>query len=456
VPVPTVADLPQPPGLPVLGHAPAMARGGTMHRTLFGWRDRLGPTYRVRLGPSTAVVTSAPELVDTILRERPATFRRATYLSDVIDELGGHGLFNAEGQDWRRLRRSAVPGLSVTSLRDAFGTMVRSTGRLREVWAATGPGVRVDVLDDLMRYTLEVIGSLTLGHDLDAVRRPHQDGLHQRLPLLASTLVRRAYSPLPYWRWFRLPADRRTDAVMAEAGELVSGLLVDARRRMSAGEPPTCYLDTLVRDSLEHDEPLTDQAATGAAVNLLVAGEDNTAAQVAWAVHHLATHPEAQAKVRAETAEVLGDRTLPGDAAALSRLSYVEAVVKETTRVRPPSPYIIMEAAEDTTLPYGPEGLRADRGTVFIVLLDDGADPGPFQPGRWLADPPPSSPSRPFGGGPRFCPGRNLALIESMMLIAMVCHNFTIEPDTSAGPVGERVTFSVFPTNLGVRLRPIR
>jgi cytochrome P450 len=454
--MPTVADLPEPPGLPGLGHGPALARGGTMHRTLYRWQQRFGSTYRVRLGPATAVVTSAPDVIDTVLRERPKTFRRATYLSDVIDELGGRGLFNAEGDDWRRLRRSAVPGLSVTSLRNAFGTMVRSTGRLRDQWAIARPDERVEVLDDLMRYTLEVIGSLTLGHDLDAVRRPHGDGLHQRLPLIASTVVRRMYSPLPYWRLIRLPADRRTDSALAEASELIAERHADAQRRMSAGEAPTCYLDTLVKSSLDGDEPLTERDAIGAVVNMLVAGEDNTAAQVAWAMYHLATNPEVQAKVRAETAEVLGDRPFPGDAASLSRLSYVEAVAKETTRVSPPSPYIIVEAAENTAVPHGTASLQVDRGTIFILLLDDGADPGQFQPERWLSGPAPTSSSQPFGGGPRFCPGRNLAVIESMLLIAMVCHNFTIELDTSRGPVGERVTLSVFPTNLGVRLRPHR
>src|SRR3569833_3577269 len=136
----TIADLPQPPGLPNLGHAPALARGQVMHRKLQAWQEAYGPAYRVRIGPNTAVVTSAPDLIDAILRRRPEPFRRATYLSDVIDELGGHGLFNAEGDDWRRLRRSAVPGLSMTSLRDAFGIMPRSTGRLRDAWAAAGPG----------------------------------------------------------------------------------------------------------------------------------------------------------------------------------------------------------------------------------------------------------------------------------------------------------------------------
>ncbi|WP_305788117.1 cytochrome P450 [Symbioplanes lichenis] len=454
--MPTVADLPEPPGLPVLGHGPALARGGTMHRTLYRWRKQFGSTYRVRLGPASAVVTSATDVIDMVLRERPGTFRRAGYLSDVIDELGGHGLFNAEGDDWRRLRRSAVPGLSVASLRDAFATMVRSTGRLRDQWKTGRPDERVEVLDDLMRYTLEVIGSLTLGHDLDAVRRPQEDGLHQRLPLIASTVVRRMYSPLPYWRLFRLPADRRTDSALAEAGELIAERYADARQRMSASEAPTCYLDSLVKDSLDGGEPLMERDAVGAVVNMLVAGEDNTAAQVAWAMYHLASYPEVQAKVRAKTADVLGDQPFPADAASLARLSYVEAVAKETTRVSPPSPYIIMEAAEDTAVPHGTESLRVDAGTVLILLLDDGTEPGQFRPERHLPGAAPVPASRQFGGGPRLCPGRNLALIESMLLIAMVCHNFTIELDTSRGPVGERVTLSVFPTNLGVRLRPHR
>lgn len=447
----SVLDLPEPRGLPVLGHAPAMARGGTMHRTLYAWQERHGPTYRVRLGPQPTVVTSAPEIVDAVLRGRPETFRRGRYMSDVIDELGGHGLFNAEGDDWRRLRRSAVPGLSATSLRGAFATMVNSTARLRDDWAARA-GERVSVLDDLMLHTLEVIVALTLGHDLDAIRRRCEDGLHRRLPLVASTVVRRMYSPVPYWRWLPLPADRRTAAVVTEVRRLTAERHVPARRRMAAGETPSCYLEALVKAALDNGEELTDEEAAGAVLNMLVAGEDNTAAQVSWAVHHLARNPDVQAEVRAETAGVLGDRAFPGDPGMLSRMTYVEAVVHETMRVSPPSPFVIMEALHDTTVPYATGELRIDRGTVLILLLSRGADAGAFRPEPSRA----ATPDLPFGAGPRFCPGRNLALVESMLLVAMACHHFAIEPDTSAGPVGERVTLSVFPTNLGVRLRPLR
>ena len=460
----TVADLPQPPGLPLLGHGPALARGGGMHRTLIAWEERLGGTYRIRLGPEPAVVSSSPELVATVLRQRPETFRRGTHMSDVIDELGGHGLFNAEGEDWRRLRRSAMPGLNATALRGAFATMVRSTDRLRADWAGR-PGERVAVLDDLMLYTLEVIVALTLSHDLDAIRRRDADGLHRRLPLVASTVVRRMYSPLPYWRWLRLPVDRRTDAVVAEVRALTGERLAGARQRMTDGQAPGSYLDELVRSGIATGETLTEQQAAGAVLNMLVAGEDNTAAQAAWAMHHLAAHPDVQAKVRAETSRVLGDRPFPEDAATLSRLRYVEAVVNETMRVTPPAPFVLMEALHDTSIPDGAEELRVKRGTILILLLGRGAqsedrfpDAASFRPERWLSDPPkpsaPAAPFLPFGSGPRFCPGRNLALLESMLLVAMACHNFGITPDTSAGPVGERVTLAVLPTGLGVRLQP--
>jgi cytochrome P450 len=459
-----VAELPEPPGLPVLGHGPALARGGVMHRTLFEWQERYGDTYRIRIGPQPAVVSSSPGLVETVLRERPKTFRRASYLSDVIDELGGHGLFNAEGEDWRRLRRSAAQGLNASSLRGAFPAMVRSTARLRDDWKARA-GERVAVLDDLMLHTLEVITALTLGDDLDAVRRRDQPGLHKRLPLLASTVVRRMYSPVPYWRWLRLPVDRRADAVVAEVRELVARRFDGVRERMAAGQQPANYLEALVKSALDAGEPLTALEAAGAVLNMLVAGEDNTAAQVSWAIHHLARNPGVQAKVRAETAEHLGDQDIPSEATVLSRMRYVKAVVDETMRLSPPSPHIIMEALHDTTLP---DGLHLEAGTVLVLLLSRGAEtdaerfpePHEFRPERWLSDVAPAqspagSPYLPFGGGPRFCPGRNLALVESMLLVAMVCHHFEIEPDTEGGPVGERVTLSVFPTNLGVRLKPV-
>ena len=459
----TIADLDGPRGLPGLGNLLGFARGGTPHRALYRWRERYGPTYRMRLPGVEVVVTSAPAIIEAVLRDRPEAFRRVQFVSDLIDELGGYGLFSAEGEDWRRLRRVATRGLSTRYLRQSFGTILRSAGRLTDRWgAAAARGERIDVLDDLTRYTLEVAVGVTMNHDLGASGRT-DDGLH--LSLVFETLRRRLNSPVPYWRYVRLPADRRADAAIARARALILDRYAEARSLMAAGGEPHDYLTALAKADVDGEDPLSEDDVVGSVLTMIVAGEEPTAAAAAWALHYLAAHPEAQQRVRAETAAVFGPDGAPGDFSALARLPFAEAVVHEAIRLRPPSPFIIMQPLADTTVGDGNTRLHLKRGTPIFVLQTYGSatdadrfpEPGAFRPQRWLAAPAPGSggqPYVPFGNGPRFCPGRQLGLLEATLIVAMTCHAYTIEPDSSAGPVGERETFALLPTNLGVRLRP--
>jgi cytochrome P450 len=461
----TVADLDGPSGLPLVGNLPAFARGGTPHRTLYGWREQYGATFRMRFPGRDVIVTSSPAIIETVLRDRPTAFRRARFVSDLIDELGAHGLFNAEGEDWRRLRRIAMRGLNAGYLRASFGTITRSAARLRDRWSAAA-GERVDVVDDLLRYTLEVSVGLTLGYDPGVAGRSDPETLHRQLSLLFGTLGRRLNSPLPYWRYVRLPADRRTDAAVARARALILDRYAEAKRRMADGAEPTDFLTALAKADLDGEDPLDDSDVVGNVLTMIVAGEDTTAAAAAWVMHYLAAHPDIQRRVRAEAADVLGPHGAIADASALTRLRYAEAVVNESIRLRSPAPYLVIEPVADTTVADGTTELRIGRGTPIFVLLNYGSDsdagrypdPASFRPDRWLigntATPTTEQPYLPFGTGPRFCPGRNLALLETTLIAAMICQAFVIEPDPSAGPVGERMTFALFPTNLGIRLRP--
>jgi cytochrome P450 len=82
-----------------------------------------------------------------------------------------------------------------------------------------------------------------------------------------------------------------------------------------------------------------------------------------------------------------------------------------------------------------------------------------FAPERWLDEGDDERPAHDpksflaFGAGPRFCPGRNLAFLESKSAMAMIAHNFQIELDESNGPVKEQFSFTMIPQGLRVRLR---
>ncbi|GIJ49257.1 cytochrome P450 [Virgisporangium aliadipatigenens] len=436
-----ISELPGPRRLPLVGNLPALFARGTPHRVFQEWGARYGTTYRMRMPGRDAVVTSEPEMIETILRERPDSFRRFSLVSDLIRELGAHGLFDAEGEDWRRLRRVATRGLSARYIRASFGTITRAADRLRDRWRTQ---TSVDVVEEMLSYTLEVSVGLTMGHELR-----DDDRLRGHLKEVFNTLGRRIASPVPYWRWVRLPADRRADEAIAAARSLITEKYVDARRRMLDGEEPADFLTALAKADVDGEDPLNLDDVVGNVLTLVVAGEDTTAGMISWVLHCLAAHPQAQERIRAEATAPI---TAPS---ALAALRYTEAVVHETMRLYPPTPYFPFEPVADTTI----AGLRIPRGTPLWIMMTHGADKDrEFRPERWLDGNPMEGrqPYLPFGSGPRFCPGRSLALMEATLMAATLCRAFVVEPDPSAGPVGEKVTFAVFPTNLRLRLSPVK
>ncbi|HEU5178672.1 MAG TPA: cytochrome P450, partial [Burkholderiales bacterium] len=87
------------------------------------------------------------------------------------------------------------------------------------------------------------------------------------------------------------------------------------------------------------------------------------------------------------------------------------------------------------------------------------ADAQAFDPERWLSGTSASSAkrvARPFGAGPRLCPGRYLALLEMKMLMAMLLASFEIESVTTpdGGEAREHLAFTMSPVGLKLKLRP--
>ena len=60
---------------------------------------------------------------------------------------------------------------------------------------------------------------------------------------------------------------------------------------------------------------------------------------------------------------------------------------------------------------------------------------------------------RAFGAGPRFCPGKNLAIQEMKMAISMICKNFDLSLAVKPEEVKEVFTFTMFPEGLLVKLK---
>jgi cytochrome P450 len=98
------------------------------------------------------------------------------------------------------------------------------------------------------------------------------------------------------------------------------------------------------------DGTYTDREIVGNVFTILLAGEDTTANTLAWTIWLLASEPEIQTRLAAEATEALGDSTFPGEYEATEHLSYAEAVLRESMRLKGVSPVMGIEPLEDTTI----------------------------------------------------------------------------------------------------------
>ena len=110
-------------------------------------------------------------------------------------------------------------------------------------------GETVDASADLRRFTVDVTSSLAFATDLNTLES-EGDVTQRHLDKIFPAISRRLFAPVPYWRWFKLPADRELDAAVKQVHELVNGLVENARRRAasqtSADARPGNFLDAMV------------------------------------------------------------------------------------------------------------------------------------------------------------------------------------------------------------------
>jgi cytochrome P450 len=455
----SISDLPGPRGLPVLGNLPQTWRLQKSHLVVEEWCDRYGPIFKFRVGPRVTVAISDIDEINRVLRERPERYRRWGEIEAAFQEIGFPGVFSVEGETWRRQRRLAVTALNSNHLHRQFHIIRTATERLyRRLQQAAREDRSIDISQEFTSYSVDVTSALAFGHDLNTLER-RENELQRHIQRVFKMLNYRIFFPIPYWRWIKLPADRRLDRSVAELNRAVAAFIEQARERMrdrpELFAAPENFLEAMLAAQRD-DETFTDEEIIGNTFTLLIAGEDTTAHTMAWTSWFLSQRQDIQSRWAQEAREVLGEDRFPTDHELVARLSYGEAVLRESMRLKSVANGIAVEPVADATIcdTHIPAGTRLLLETRHAGRSASGAK---YDPGLWLKDGEGTVPDQksflPFGAGPRFCPGRNLAFLESKTAMAMIARNFELELDETGGPVQEQFSFTVVPKGLRVRLR---
>jgi cytochrome P450 len=197
---------------------------------------------------------------------------------------------------------------------------------------------------------------------------------------------------------------------------------IERRRGEPDLEQRADVLSLLLRARDEQGRAMTAAELRDELFTMLGAGHETTATGLAFAFELLIRNPRVLARLREELATAEDD-------------SYLDAVVKETLRLRP-----VIDAAERTlTAPRTvagwelPAGVKVYPGIALVHMRED-LYPGAqqFRPERFAEDGAESYSWLPFGGGIRRCIGAALAQAEMAEVLRVLA------PAVELAPLRER------------------
>jgi cytochrome P450 len=385
-------------------------------RGIFGNRLRLleesGRTIktvgRVRFGPRTVVFVNSPELVQEVLIERVAEFRKGPGLRIVSRPLLGDGLLTSEGEQHRQQRKLVAPAFAHQRISKYAAVMERHSRQALSKWSS---GSTIDIAREMMRLTLGIVGETLFDTDLLA----DADSLGQDITDVQRFAILQLRIP------FKLPRSKRIEAAKDRLDATIYRLIRD--RRASGLDHGDLLSMLLLSTDEETGESLTDTQVRDEAMTLFVAGHETTAQALSWAWYLLAKHPRAMAELRAQG------------------MAYALLVIKEAMRIYPPAYVIARSALHPTTVGGFP--IETDEMLVIApwLLHRDPRffrQPLEFQPERFRDE---AQWHRfayiPFGGGRRICIGNQFALMEAQIVLSTIASHADFQLASAKEPKPE-------------------
>ncbi|KAG2554891.1 alkane hydroxylase MAH1-like [Panicum virgatum] len=405
------------------------------------------------------LVTADPANVRHVFTSNFANYPKGPDFEEIFDILGG-GIFNADGESWRRQRAKAQLLMSGAPFRAFVSRYSRDkvgTALLPLLAHFAGTGEAFDLQDVFLRLTFDTTTTLVFGVDPGCLSvglpevpfaRAMDDAMHG--------LLLRHVVPMTWWKLARRLGIGH-ERTMATARRTIDQFVADtiARRRAEkrergAGiEGSADLLSSYINDDDDENEgagtTTVDAFLRDTTINLMLAGRDTTGSALSWFFYLLTQHPRVVARILQELESVKGgaSSTPGGDGMAtfdpdeLGRLPYLHAALCESLRLYPPVPQELKEAAAGDVLPSGHEVAAGDKVLVWVYAMgrmEDvwGGDCREFRPERWVEEDGraryvPSYRFMSFNSGPRTCLGKDMAFVQLKAAAAAVLWNFEVE-----------------------------
>jgi len=410
---------------------PSLLQAAFVTASPYGWMvrrwRRYGDVFSSRFPIFGRVVYVAdPALVKEVFTGDATTFHAGEANTLALgDALGEHSLLTLDEGRHLSQRKLLLPPFHGESVRRYVEVMAEATEREVASWPV---GREIELRPRMQAITLEVILRAVFGVRDDE----RMDLFRERIPPLGETTSVLNWLPVmdrdlggitPAAR-FRRALAAVDELIYAEIAERRDGADADGRESLRTGHRPALahdqrddVLSLLLHARHEDGSAMTDTELRDELMTLLTAGHETTATGLAWAFERLLRTP----------------RVLERLTASLDDDDYLDAVVKETLRVRP----VIVDVARKLTRDTEVAGWRLPAGTLVLPAIavlharpDLYESPAEFRPERFLDGGAESYAWIPFGGGVRRCIGASFAQVEMRTVLREVLRRVRLRAPT--------------------------
>lgn len=435
---------PGPRGLPFMGYLPFL--GTDLHKEFSKMAQLFGPIFKLQLGSKTYIIVSSADLAKAVVHEQDDTFaNRDPPVAALLLTYGGLDITWSDNNSyWRNMRKVFVyEVMSNKNLEASLSFRQRGVRKsIKHVYAVMG--TEVDIGEISFSTMLSVTTNMIWGKSLDEDEQSRNLAAEFREVISGvMDLVGTANMSdfFPFLTRFDLQGVQRKMKRQFKKFDEILQRIIDARMNVKSEESTEKQgRKDFLQILLELREQNTASSFTipqikALFVDFFIAGTDTTTVMVEWTMAELLKRPEVMKKIQEELEQVVGHKTVVQEF-HLPKLHYLDATIKETFRLHPPVPLLVVRSPSKSCKVGGYTVPK--RSTVYMNAWAIHRDPqfwenpSEFDPSRFLN---PDGTTKfnynglntnflPFGAGRRRCPGIPLGEKMLMYLLASLLHLF--------------------------------
>ncbi|CAK9254887.1 unnamed protein product [Sphagnum jensenii] len=458
-----------PPGpwpWPVVGNLLQLCQGGkNLHKTFASLAQQYGPIVYLRLGSVHTVVVSSPVMAKEFLKTHDQEFQyrpKPTLAAEIL--MGNKGMVTTGGPLSRHLRRICLTELFATKQLQSFESMRTKeiNNTINDIHMESEEGKVVDLKSRLSSLGINILTHMMFRKRYFGVDESKHNEIHcfkevtTKVPHWLGILIISDYIPSLRWLVRLQGIEASLHALRHKKSQFIQKLIAEHKNltievdqvkdsgNENVAKTPKDFVDILLSAPQEDGTGnLSDETIETLILEMLAGGAETSSLTIEWAMAELIRNPMIMKRAQMELETVVGMNRIIEES-DLHKLTYLQAVIKETLRLHPPGPLLVPHSSTIKVCGIAKDYDIPPHTRVMVNVWAMGRDPSiwerPFEfyPERFLQQGQEHHHIAteiidmdennfklfPFGSGRRACPGRPLGILVAQIVLARLLHSF--------------------------------